>query len=129
MQASYLTASLLESDQIKENQHLTMAWTVGKGCRSLGLGNLGIRSSGLMFIWKHWIKRILKILTLKMKAQWHLSAISYFFYYLSRKICAMSDYPDFGFAGTEVQVQAPLKTFIDEALVCRHQAKAGILLG
>lgn len=82
MQASYLTASLSESDQIKENQHLTMAWTVGKGCRSLGLGNLGIRSSGLMFIWKHWIKRILKTLTLKMKAQWHLSAMSYFFYYL-----------------------------------------------
>lgn len=41
----------------------------------------------------------------------------------------MIDYPDFGFAGTEVQVQAPLKTFIDESLVCRHQAEAGILPG
>lgn len=63
-----------------------------------------------------------------MKTQWHLSAILFYFY-LSKKISAMIDYPDFGFAGTEVQVQAPLKTFIDESLVCRHQAEAGILLG
>jgi hypothetical protein len=29
---------------------LTMASCVGKGCKSLGFGNLGIRSSGLIFI-------------------------------------------------------------------------------
>ena len=35
---------------------LTIDWTDGNGCRSLGLGSFGIKSSGSKFIWKDYCK-------------------------------------------------------------------------
>ena len=38
-------------------------------------------------------------------------------------------YLDFGFAGTQVEVQTPVEALVDEASVGGHQTETGVLLG
>ena len=47
----------------------------------------------------------------------------------STNVVADVGYLDFGFAGTQVEVQTPVEALVDEASVGGHQTETGVLLG
>lgn len=89
---------------------VTRDWVVGNGCRSLGLGSLGIRSSGSTLT----CGRTERCYGRPRRVRGQGSGVSY---------------PHLPLAGAQIQVQAALEPLVDEATVGRDLAQAGELPG
>ncbi len=96
-----------------------MACVVGKGCRSLGFGSFGIRSSGSTFICNKQTRINCEAATLVHKLQRKTMFISL----LNRRKKSGSTYPHLALPGTEVEVEAPLEALVDELRVRGHFAQ------
>lgn len=90
------------------------------------MGNLGIKSSGLMFICKPKGKIVQGkyIIIHKTSSTVQSNANSH-----RTNFVADLGYLDFGFAGTQVEVQTPVEALVDEASVGGHQTETRVLLG
>ncbi len=83
-----------------------MASVVGNGCRSLGFGSLGTRSSGFTCTWRqitgnggqtHWVMNV---------------------------CVSEMTYSHFSLSGTEVQIKTSFESFSNEVWIGRHLTKA-----
>lgn len=90
----------------------TRDWVVGNGCRSLGLGSLGIRSSGSTLTCGQTDGQLwVRVGGVPAQVQ----------------VCVR--YPHLPLAGAQVQVQAALEALVDEAAVGWDLAQTGELPG